>query len=940
MPQTIEQLLNTDIYEKVVNSDCIKLIILNDDENLQLKKICSVSTYAADQLSKSPEIFADWISQQRESKSLNFSIIKADFEGVAFNELLLKKRLRYWRHYFMVQIILNDTCAQTPLKTILYQVSYLADLLIQVALQIASTELEAKHGIPLNSDGERQQLMVIGMGKLGGGELNFSSDIDLIYVYAEEGSLDGLGHLSYREFFIRVGRLLAKLLNDVTADGFVYRVDLRLRPWGDSGPLVITLAGLENYYHLNGRDWERYALVKARVITGAESDKKKLQDVISPFVYRKYHDFNVFSGLGSLKKQIDIEARKKQQKNNIKLGLGGIREIEFSIQALQILQGGRRKQLQVQSIMTMFEVAKSETFYTSDELAILEESYHLFRIVENRIQMIADQQTHTLPDSEEGQQRMILSLPFDSWDELMQAVNAAKEKVNVIFNQLFSEQLDPEEVVVDFSLYNEQQWLDYAEQYGFSGEKSFAEEMSRFFGERTIVYMSKNGRDRLFQLLPALLTEVYKNKDSSALLSKITNLLSAIAGRSVYLELMSRYQPMLSKLIDLFAKSDWLADEIIHYPILLESVLIPQEDSIFKKSDLIRALNRELEHVGGDVELELDVLRVFKRQQMFQIALKEIEGKIPALEASRYLSELAAVMLQASYELNWTVLVKNYGEPEYRLDGKKHQAKMGVIAYGKLGGQELHYSSDLDVIFLHNSKGSKQLTNGKKQLDNGTFFARLAQKIIASLSLLTSSGRMYEIDARLRPNGASGYLVTAMDAYQTYQLTKAWVWEHQALVRAVYVAGDEVIAAEFQAAKCHILSLQHDRENLAEEVQDMREKMYQAKVKESQASTRFNIKQGRGGLVDIEFMVQYLVLRHANKISSLCQYSDNITMIEQLIENQCVVPEFKQLTEIYIKLHQYLHQQVLLTHYEIDCNDELTNNIELVRSHWKQCFAD
>ncbi len=909
---------------------------LEEIDLVYLHKLCLSSIYAAEKISLSPKIYMQW--KTRQNKPFEISHIELDKDDLVFDEKSIKQYLREKRHQCLIQIILNDVCLNQPVADILKQISELAEKLIQTALVAATTLLSDKHGMPLDNEGNPQQLIVLAMGKLGGGELNFSSDVDIIYLYANDGELSGVGSLSYREFYSRVARLFTKLLNDVTEHGFVYRVDLRLRPWGDSGPVVINLAGLENYYQRHGRDWERYALVKAKALTGSEADKQALQDIITPFVYRKYHDFNVFSGLGSLKQQIDHEAKKKSRQLNIKLCSGGIREIEFCIQALQILQGGRNKKLQESSILKMFELAQNDSFYSDNELADLQSSYLLFRLVENRIQMMQDQQTHLLPLDDVKQERLLISLEINSWHDLMQQLSLAQATVNKIFTQLFLE-INTADVEIDFESYDLNEWSEYCDKIGLEQVQTAAKHLQLFFKERIVLLMSKKGKQRLNELLPCLLEHISTYENSQELLDLLINLLLSIARRSVYLEMMFMHQPLLKKLIHLFAKSKWLAEEVIRFPILLESVLIADENYIFDKERLAQLLLKELKQVEGDVELELDILRVFKRQQVFQIALNEIEGKISPLTASAYLSDLAALLLQASYELNIKLLIQQYGQPQYELKGECFDAGFAVVAYGKLGGRELHYNSDLDVIFLHDSQGTKQQTNGKKTIDNVQFFGRLAQKITASMSLMTSSGRLYEIDARLRPNGASGFLVSSLSSYQTYQTEKAWVWEHQALVRASYVAGERKLDVLFSQIKCSILSHITTRHVLSSEIADMREKMLRATQSNNNKNLGFNIKNSRGGMIDIEFIVQYFVLLNANKLPSLCAYSDNIGLIEHLQENHCLNQDFSVLTSLYQSLHHYLHQQVLQQNYVLDMDEQVIEQIASVKQLWQHVFT-
>lgn len=907
---------------------------ISEKTQSDLKKIVTASIYAKEQIVKNPRIYTEWL--EKKERAFQDKLSELQLFSCEANEEAAKQYLRDVRHYCLSQIILNDVVSELDVETILDQISLVADRLIHSALACATDIIGRKQGVPINSQGDKQDLMIIGMGKLGGGELNFSSDIDLIYVYAEDGELPTKG-LSYREFYIHVARLFGKLLNDLTQQGFVYRVDVRLRPWGDSGPLVLNLTGLENYYQLHGRDWERYALVKSRVITGSKADKESLKEVIKPFVFRKYHDYNVFSGLGALKQQIDLEAQKNKQYLNIKLGSGGIREVEFCIQAVQILFGGRNAHLQNPSILKAFMHTKEEQFYSEEEIGNLKESYLFLRKVENRIQMLQDRQTHQVPTSDEMKARLVASLQYSTYEEFLSDLEQAQLKVHVIFRQLFLEQYNADQSP-DFSCYSKEQWHDYIANQGLEPSSEIIELAHKFFTHRTVMSMSAKGLQRVNCLYEKLLKCLAARIYGVQLLSKINDLLLVIAKRSVYLELMVLHQPMLEKLVDLFEQSAWLANELISYPILLESVFLAETESVFEQQELKLLLTIKLSQVAGDVEMELDVMRVFKRHITFQIAVKELSGEITALESAHFLSNLADVMLQASFELSWNQLIKLHGEPYYEIENKRFLATMAIIAYGKLGGKELHYTSDLDVIFLHDSQGSKQLTTGEKSIDNVEFFSRLAKKIIATISLLTSSGRLYEIDARLRPNGASGFLVTSFKAYETYQYEKAWVWEHQALVRAQWVAGNSK-SYQFDKIKCDVLSKQSQKPELKYEVSKMRDTMYRTKKPKGETAGLFDVKHSRGGMVDIEFIVQYLVLLNANKLSSLCQYSDNITLIEHLIVHKKIDGSFKPLIEVYRRYHQLLHGSVL-KQQKIEQTEQIANDISTVLHFWEHCFKN
>ena len=881
-----------------------------------IQQLAIASSYALDQLSRRPEGLTELTRLQ--------TLELDDFPDIISNDLpvdliSIKKKLRQYRHQKLVQIIYLDVVKKSDLREILRNLSDLADLLIKQALIACEKQLADKHGQPVDENGEAMQLNIIAMGKLGGRELNFSSDIDLICCYANDGQLKGFGQLSYQEFFTRTVRSFSKCLNENTEDGFVYRVDLRLRPWGDSGPVALSHAGLEHYYQLHGREWEQYAMVKARVITGSKSDQSYLASILKPFVYRKYHDYRVFEGLASLKDKIDQQAKARGMRANIKLGTGGIREIEFFVQAFQILKGGRNNQLQTTEIYKCFEILEKQAIISPRTVQDLREAYRYLRLLENRIQMLADDQTHSLPEDELSQKRLAASMTVESWQIIDQQQQAYRNQVSAHFNELFKRDNQPEEVQINPA-------------------EDIQQRLNTFYDAKAWQFMSAKAKQRFTALLPKLLHTLDDSEQPRILFDRLLNLFSSIAGRSVYFELLHQNEALLLKLCDLFDKSEWIADEVSRYPMLLEQLIHGGNlDDRFDRQVLENNLHQQLENVIDDPELELDILRLFKREQTIVIATAELAEEIDTIEVGRYLSELAEILLDAVYHLARKIIEMQYGLPQYELAGEIHTADFAIIGYGKLGGSEMHYQSDLDVIFLHNSEASNQRSSGPKIIDNSFYFARLAQKIISMTSVLTGSGKLYEIDSRLRPEGSSGLLVSSTQAYLKYQLEKAWTWEHQALVRARLVVGPASMQQQFLAMRADILSQPRDADNLAHEIIDMREKMYQSK---HPAEGEFkNLKHSRGCMIDIEFMVQYWVLRHANKVGSICSYSDNINLLNELIRLNVIPSSQSQLIDIYLTYHHCLHETVLQNKPAEIQSKAIEAEVTQVLKSWKECFC-
>ena len=905
----------------------------------QLENLSIASSYALNQLCRTPAL----LDNLHRLKQFNLDQHELTQACEQVQEVTkTQKILRQHRHAKLIEIIYLDVIDNIPLKLVLRHLSDLADQLIRCALTAAEMQLIAKHGQPVDPDGNPITLNIIAMGKLGGRELNFSSDIDLICSYANEGDLTGYGHLAYQEFFTRVVKLFTKLLNDTTEDGFVYRVDLRLRPWGNSGPVALHHMALEHYYQLHGREWEQYAMVKARMITGSDNDQQFIQSILKPFVYRKYHDYRVFEGLAGLKDQIDRQAKLKNMHDNIKVGNGGIREIEFFVQAFQILKGGRNNRLQSQQIFTCFDILQTQNIVTSKTIEELREAYVFLRQLENKIQMIADEQSHSCPQNQLIQSRIAYSMNFSDWQSVQKVLDEHRTKVSHHFTELFKRDTGTDNDINISDVFSEEkpdnQQIELLESYNLNHTEEISQKLTGFLTSNAWGFMSARAKQRFSNLLPDLLKSISQTKNHLILFDRLLNLFSSIAGRSVYFELLHQNSHLLDKLIHLFNRSEWIAQEVAQYPMLLEYLIQPDSnDDKFDCEKIANNLKIQLDNVAGDTELELDILRLFKREQTIVIAIAELSEQITPLAVSQYLTELAEVVLHAVYQLASDALQNQYGLPQCTVDGVIRDANFAIIGYGKLGGHEMHYQSDLDVIFLHDSAGNEQITNGKKSIDNSVYFARLAQKIISMTSILTSSGKLYEIDSRLRPEGASGLLVTSDHAYLQYQLNKAWTWEHQALVRARHVGGSPRLKQIFQEMRQSILSIERDGQKLKKDITEMRAKINQSKSP-TEGDQR-NLKSSKGCMVDIEFMVQYWVLLHANKVSSISIYSDNISVINELFRLNLISSQQSQLVDIYQKYHRWLHRTVLQNNPAEIALEKIAAEVEHVNNCWNECFG-
>ena len=908
---------------------------LGAEDREKIERLAIASPYALQHLQLAPELVDTLLA----AGAFELPGPAAGDTQTAFADL--KRDLRRYRHRKLIEIIYRDLVAADPLETTLRRLSDLAEQIIAAALEACNRHLAARHGQPQDADGNAMQLDIIAMGKLGGRELNFSSDIDLICCFESDGELTGAGRLSHQEYFSRLVKLLTQVLGETTADGFVYRVDLRLRPWGESGPVVLSHAAIEHYYQLHGREWEQYAMVKARVITGSPHSRAHLASLLKPFVYRRYHDYRVFDGLAELKQKIDTQAKKRGMRVNIKLGPGGIREIEFFVQAFQILRGGRNHRLQNPSIFACFAAFEEEDFVDRETLSELREGYCFLRTLENRLQMYEDRQTHDLPDNEAQQARIAAGMGFADWTQLLERLQHHRERINHVFLDLFRHDEDaaPPAVSSEVSADDadeDRQW-EFVARSGVGEADEINRLLNRFLRSNACGYMSARARRRFDSLLPELLTVIGPAAQPAQLFERFMRLFSSIAGRSVYFELLHQHPALLQRLALLFGRSAWIAGEVADYPMLLESLIQPRDHHEFDPAVLSQRLRRQLASVEGDTELELDSLRLFKREQTLVIAGAELAGEIDAMQASRYLSELAEVVLGAVLELAAQALQGQYGRPRCRVAGQQREAGFAIVGYGKLGGLEMHYLSDLDIIFLHDSDGEQQVTDGDKQIDNAVYFGRLAQKVISMTSVLTASGKLYEIDSRLRPDGSKGLLVSSVGAYRRYQLEKAWTWEHQALVRARVVAGSPALGEAFAAIREEVLRQPRDAVELGREIVDMRERIYRAK--RPPEGERRDLKHSRGAMVDIEFLVQYWVLRSANKVGSGRLYSDNISLLNELFRLGLITSLQSRLVEIYTEYHRLLHESVLQDQSsEVDAG-MIAEQLQQVVNCWNESFG-
>lgn len=885
------------------------------------------------------------------------SQLKDQLVDMVEDDQSLGRVLRQFRRYQMVRIIWRDIAGRAPLAETLEDLSDLADACISQAMQLLYAWACDELGTPRNKSGDAQQLVVLGMGKLGARELNLSSDIDLIFAYPEAGQTDSERPKTNEQFFIRLSQRLVQVLDKVNADGFVFRVDTRLRPFGNAGPLAMSFDAMESYYASQAREWERYAMIKARVVAGSPTAEKQLMGMLRPFVYRRYLDYGAIESLREMKRLISKELHKKGMEGNIKLGPGGIREIEFIGQAFQLIRGGRDKALQMRPILPVLGLLEERGILPGYVVRELTQAYEFLRMVENRIQAWADKQTHRLPVDDEGRLRLARAMQYPDWTEFSVALEQHRHNVQCHFDMLFTApqtdgDTEAEQLAgVWLNTLDRDDALEALYDAGFGDAAEALRQLVQFRDGHACRALGARGRERINQLMPMLLEAVgqmgiinhsrglpakrHATTNVQAL-GRVLGLLESIARRTAYIALLVENPIALSQLVRLSGMSPWIARLLIRYPILLDELLDPRRlYSPLKRSELENELAAQMSGLEeDDLESQMDRLRLFAQSNRLRVAAADVTEHIPLMVVSDYLTEIAETVISRVVELAWNELVRRHGRPAGL---GPDETGLAVVAYGKLGGIELGYGSDLDIVFLHGIDDPFAVTDGDKPVAVDVYYARMAQRMIHLFTTRTPSGILYEIDMRLRPNGNSGMLVSSMKTFESYQNQNAWTWEHQALVRARVVAGDPRVDARFEAVRREVLSQPRDLPKLRHDVLEMREKM-RGQLDKSKAE-QFDLKQGHGGIVDIEFMVQYWVLRWAAQHAELLGWTDNIRLLETLKGLALLSSDLAdRLMEAYRVLRAAYHCSALQDQPALIGNDQFETERNLVRQIWHETF--
>lgn len=901
-------------------------ILLNDEALLAgMCKVWACSDFVGRSCGRDPQMLFGLVESGDLKRGYSVGhyhvSLSARLENVS-NELALGIELRKYRRREMVRIAWRDIAGLAELDETLRDLSALASACVDVALKHLHQWQIAELGEPIGAEsGEPQSLVVLGMGKLGADELNYSSDIDLIFAFPEKGETQGGRYpLTNGEYFTRLGRRLINAINQQTGDGYVFRVDMRLRPFGDAGPLAMHFDALEDYYQTHGREWERYAMIKANVIAGDKEAGANLLQALRPFIYRRYIDYGVFESLREMKGMISREVKRKGLDNNIKLGAGGIREVEFTGQAYQLVRGGRDSELQIRPIQKVLKLLAEKDYIPAYVVKGLQDAYVFLRRAENRLQAIADQQTHVLPAGDVDRVRLSHGMGFSSWEAFESVLSKHRATVNNAFEQVFAAP-QGEQASVEGSEFNllwngeiaKDQAIAQLQQLGYANDAAEALRLIERLREGGSARgLSAKGRERLDRLMPLILGAVAATDRPELVLSRVVGLIETIAKRTSYLALLIENPVALSQLVRLCAASSFIAERLAKHPILLDELLDARSLYVpLDRKGLEAELDRILVQVEGDLEQQMERLRQFKQANVLRVAAADVSGVYPLMVVSDHLTEIAEVVLDRVVKLAYQHLEKKHGRPQCTNDeGGVVEPGFMVLAYGKMGGIELGYGSDLDLVFLHGNYKSGGQTCGPSVVDNAVFFARLGQRIIHIMTTLMPGGILYEVDARLRPSGEAGMLVSPLNAFAKYQKNEAWTWEHQALIRARVVVEVDGLGERFDIIRAKVLGRERDVQTLQKDVREMREKMrdHLSKTK----AGMFDLKQDHGGIADIEFIVQYAVLRWAYEYRSLLRWTDNIRLLETLAQENLLANEDAELlADAYRAYRAEVHRQAL-----------------------------
>lgn len=923
-------------------------------------RVCTLSDFVLNQAIREPQLLIDLVASGELDRSMLSSEMRQQLNQRLLQcateaELLL--HLRQFRNSHQVRIIWRDLMRQAHLDETCRDLSAVADSCIDLAYQWLYQQHCQLFGTPIGRHTQQpQQLVVLGMGKLGAYELNLSSDVDLIFTYPEGGETQGAKRsLDNQEFFTRLGQKLIKALDTITVDGFAFRMDMRLRPYGAGGPLVYSFIAIEQYYQNQGRDWERYAMIKARVVAGDQVAGARLLRILRPFVYRRYLDFSAIEALRSMKQLIQQEVRRKDMDDNIKLGSGGIREVEFIAQAFQLIHGGRDLSLQQRPLLTVLDTLAAQGYIPSADATELKSAYRFLRYTEHALQAVNDLQTQSLPDTAQEQARLACIMGFSDWQSFLAQLRYWRQRIEHHFRAVIA---DPDANEDDCIIGGEwlPVWKDTISQSsvlqqfseaGYSDSQAAWQRLAQLRDSSQVRTMQRLGRERLDAFMPRFLAQAAEHENPDLVLERVLTLIEAVARRSAYLVLLTENPGALLRVISLCAASPWVAEQLSRFPALLDELL--NEGRLYsppQAPELTAELHEQLLRIPeDDIEQQMIALRHFKLAHRLRVAASEIAGTLPLMKVSDYLTWLAEAILEQVLQLVWNEMLRRHGAPQRR-DGSRGELDFVVVGYGKLGGIELGHGSDLDLVFIYDCDPNAE-TDGERPVDGAQFYTRMGQRIISMLTTRTTAGGLYDVDMRLRPSGDSGLLVSSLSAFARYQAEQAWTWEHQALIRARVLVGSPQLTEQFNQVRLNILGQQRDLAELRQAVSEMRSKMRhnhgtritQGGLGENafNADVVFDLKQDAGGIVDIEFMVQYAVLAWSWQYPQLVTYTDNIRILDGLgAENLFSADHVRLLQEAYKAYRAAAHRLALQKQQGVVEGNLFADERRIVMALWQE----
>ena len=849
------------------------------DDHLQ--RVLLASDFAYQSFLGDPQLLgADFLQLMSDPRHAD---ARAGLLGGAADSDALRTELRRFRLREALRLIWRDVNGADPVETTLAGASVLAATCLDAALRGAEHDVAARHGVIRDAQGRIQRLVVFALGKLGGGELNFSSDVDLVFAFDAQGDSDGARPLDAGTWYARVGQALVSLIADRNADGYVHRVDLRLRPFGNAGRLALSFAAMEQYYQREGRDWERYAWIKARPVAGDRGAGARLLDTLRPFVFRRYLDYSAFAGLREMKALIDAEVARKDLADDLKLGPGGIREIEFIVQLVQLIRGGREPTLRARGLLPALAACEQLGFIPTARAVRLRDAYRFLRRLENRVQMFADQQTHEIPADANARGRIALALGHSGWTPLADTLQAHRDAVAEEFAALMAVKArgHARRAQAHWPAF----WRGLASggaidtrvlaEHAFEPPGEVVSELEALLGSSALRNMSARARERLDRVMPAVFASASLQDAPVQCLVRMLRLVQSVARRSVYLALLDEQPAALKRLSAIFSASAFLADRVIAHPLLLDELFDDSPGALPQRAEIEDELGRRLSTLDdSDPEAEIELIQEQRQAALFRIGLAFLAGRVDAVAAARLLADVAAVVVAAVLRIAERELAAAHGHLDVHTS---EGSGLAIIAYGSFGGAELGFSSDLDLVFLYDGTRAAGESDGIKPIDGSRYYARLAQRVVHLLGILTRAGRLYEVDVRLRPDGSKGMIVQSLEAYESYQRERAWTWESQALVRARAVAGDGTVARRFERIRGEHLGRPRDAQTVRADVTAMRARWRAGRDRSD--ARRVDLKQGAGGLVDIEFLLQGLVLLHAARIPALLESGNSADLI-------------------------------------------------------------